>query len=280
MASAAVIRPLPSSFVYEHLIAQVKAIQQLATGIDTALRDRLKSEANKRDGLKFRTFTFVDPYGNKMIHEHMDQELIADVLRKYKKDYVPKYLQKWIKIGIQGQTTISPVHECDLRLNLREFTHGTEFIAYGDLTVWLGRYGETVPTTLSLQVSVMDTIEKIKTQMEERRRPGAIELKSRILDGSNEPTENDWKEGKELRPEETLMSLRLYQENCVVLAKMTGETVSFLVFHGKTYFSNLFKGYEQKLWLLHLCTNSQWKLYWTCGRSGNAGGHGEDYHPG
>jgi hypothetical protein len=227
MASAALLRPSQSSFVYENLIAQVRTIQQLATGIDTTLQDRLSRQPNKRDGLQFRTFTFIDPYGNKMTHEHMDQELIGNVLRKYKKDYVPKCLQKWIKIGIRQPTKISPVSESDLRLNLSEVTNGTEFITYGDLNVWIGRDGVAAPTMLTLQVSVMDTIEKIKTQIEERRRPGPIELKSHTLNGSKEPTEIDWQQGKAICSEETIMSLQLYQENCIIMVRPTDETVNY-----------------------------------------------------
>ena len=226
MASATVLRPSPSSFVYEDLIARVKAIQQLSTGIDTTLRDRLTKEPDKQAGLKFRTFTFIDPYGNRMVHQHLEQELIGNILKKYKKDYVPKYLQQWINIGIQGQTTNLPVPEGDLRMNLCEFANDTVFVAYGELTVWYGRYGTAVPSKLSLQVSVMDKIEKIKKKIEERIQPGPSELKSHTLNGSEVPTEEDWQKGKELLPEETIMSLRLYQENCIVMANVTAETVN------------------------------------------------------
>ena len=226
MASATTIQPSPSSFVYEQLIAQVRAIQQLATGIDKVLHDRLESEPNKRDGLTFRTFTFIDPYGNKMTHEHMDQELIADVLRKYKKNYVPKYLHKWIKIGNREQTAILPIVECDATSNLSTFANETEFVAYGELPVFIGRYETAIPTKLLLRVSVVDTIETIKTQIEELGRSGEVELRYHTFDGSGRPTASDWEQGQAVRAEATVASLRLYQENCIVMAKIPTSTVS------------------------------------------------------
>jgi hypothetical protein len=220
------IQPLQSSFVYENLIARVKAIQQLATSIDAALHNRLNSEPNKRDGLKFRTFTFVDPYGNKMVHEHMDQELIANVLQKYKKDYVPKYLQRWIKIGIREPTTIVPIAKCDATSNLCRFTNGTEFVSYADLPVWIGRYETAIPTKLLLRVSMMDTIETIKHQVEERGRSGEVELRYHTVNGSGRPSAIDWEQGQMLSVQATVMSLRLYQENCTVMAKLPTTTVN------------------------------------------------------
>ena len=226
MASAAVIRPSPSTFIYENLIERVKAIQQLATGIDKVLRDQLTDEQIKRNGLKFRTFTFVDPFGNKMTHEHMDQQLIADVLRKYKKDYVPKYLHKWIKIGIREQTAILPIAECDATSNLSTFANETEFVAYGELPVFIGRYETAIPTKLLLRVSVVDTIETIKTQIEELGRSGEVELRYHTFDGSGRPTASDWEQGQAVRAEATVASFRLYRENCIVMAKISTSTVN------------------------------------------------------
>ena len=226
MASATAIRPSRSSFVYEDLVARVKAIQQLAIGIDTLLRDRFNDESIKRDVLKFRTFAFIDPYGNRTIHEHMEQELISNVLRKYKKDYLPKYLQKWMKIGIRESTAIVPIPECGATSNLCAFVNETEFVAYGELTVWLGRYETAIPNELLLRVSVMDTIETIKQRVEERGQSHGIELRHYTTNKPGRPTAIDWERGKALDADATIMSLRLYQENCVVMAKISPKTVN------------------------------------------------------
>ncbi|CAF1015637.1 unnamed protein product [Didymodactylos carnosus] len=61
----------------------------------------------------------------------MDHELISTVFRKYKKDYVSKYLQQWTEIGPMNQNAISPLNDCELKLSVSKFSDGYQFITYG-----------------------------------------------------------------------------------------------------------------------------------------------------
>jgi hypothetical protein len=87
---------MPITFVYEDLISTVQM-----NNIKVVLTNRWKTEKRKRDELKSRSLVFVDPYGNRTVNKHMDHEFIDHIIKKYKQDYVPKYLQQWIKMEFE-----------------------------------------------------------------------------------------------------------------------------------------------------------------------------------
>ncbi|CAF4570617.1 unnamed protein product, partial [Didymodactylos carnosus] len=99
MTTIAAIPAVPSSFGYNDLVSQVQAIQYQMVQMENEINSRLENETKKQSQLKFRSITFRDPYGNQMVNEHMDHELINKITRKYKINYVPKYLQRWAQIG-------------------------------------------------------------------------------------------------------------------------------------------------------------------------------------
>ena len=80
-----------STFVYEDLVSHVENIRDSTNDMKEMLDHRTQI------GLKSRSLIFVDPYGNQTISKHMDHELIIDIFKIYKEDYVPKYLQSWIR---------------------------------------------------------------------------------------------------------------------------------------------------------------------------------------
>jgi hypothetical protein len=102
---------MPTTFVYEDLISKVQMIQNQMNNIQIVLTNRWKIEKRKRDELKSRSLVFIDPYGNRTVIKHMDHEFIHNVINKYKKDYVPKYLQRWIKVGIMKDNIILPLND-------------------------------------------------------------------------------------------------------------------------------------------------------------------------
>ncbi len=53
--------------------------------------------------LQSRSLIFIDPYGNQIINEHMDHESIHKVIKKYKKDYVPKYYNNGYEVALQNK---------------------------------------------------------------------------------------------------------------------------------------------------------------------------------
>lgn len=137
MTTARIISTMPSSFVHENLVTQVQAIQNQMVEIENILDDRWKNEKKTSDEFKCRSLTFIDPYGNPINDDHMDHELISKIIRKYKKDYIPKYLQQWIKIGTMNENTISSLNDSELKSNVSQYANGYQFITYGEVTVWI-----------------------------------------------------------------------------------------------------------------------------------------------
>ncbi|CAF3950093.1 unnamed protein product [Rotaria sp. Silwood1] len=163
-ASTAIISKDPSSFVYQDLIFHVQSIQYQMAEIAKYLDDRWKNEKKIRNELKSRSIIFVDPYGNSTVNKNMDHELLGTLFKKYKKDYVPKYLQKWIKIGTINQNRISPVINPKLKSSVSEYPEDYRFVTYGELKILIVYHEYASPYQLILPVLLTDTIEKIQIE--------------------------------------------------------------------------------------------------------------------
>ncbi|CAF1000758.1 unnamed protein product [Didymodactylos carnosus] len=221
MATVAAIPAVPTSFVYDDLISQVQAVQYQIAEIENLLNTRLENEIKERDQLKFHALTFVDPYGNQMINKHMNHEMISKIIRKYKKDYVPKYLQRWIQVGTMDHGVIAPLTDCELRSSVSEYINlsGRRFVADGEVTVWFGSYEDSTLNKFVINHMLMDNMEKIRLQI--NKRCTNVELKSCTLNQCGELNNSDWDKGKTLKCDDTVMSSKLYENNCVLMAKVT-----------------------------------------------------------
>ncbi|CAF3950300.1 unnamed protein product [Rotaria sp. Silwood1] len=218
MAAAGVISTMPTSFVYEDLVSQVQNIQYQMLQMENIFDNQCKTEKKMQNELKSRSLTFIDPYGNRTVNKYMDHESINKVLRKYKKDYVPKYLQEWTKIGTMNENIISSLNECELKSTVSKYANGHQFITYGEVIVWVGSYEDTWLRKIVLQVLLTDNMEKIKMQIKKQRQFTHIELKLCTIDQNVEPNRKDWTHGIPLQSEDTIMSSQLYQNNCVIMA--------------------------------------------------------------
>jgi hypothetical protein len=161
-----------------------------------------------------------------MIDQHMDHEPVNKLVRKFKKDYVPKYLHQWIKIGTLDKNDISPLTDCDLKSTVSKYVNNCQFIAYGEVTVWIGCYESLPPAKYVLRVLLTDDLEKIKLRIKAQQDLPNVELK---LSGENRKTvtiEKDWNEGLILKSEDTIMSCRLYQNYCTIMAKVIRDKVN------------------------------------------------------
>jgi ubiquitin/uncharacterized membrane protein YgcG len=238
MASAVVRSTMPVSFVYEDLVSQVQTIQNQMIKMESILDNQWKTEKKVQNELKSRSLTFIDPYGNRTVNKYMDHELINTVLKKYKKDYVPRYLRQWIKIGTMNQDRIIPLNQTHAHSTVSEYTDDYKFIAYGEVTVWVGYYGNLSPQRSVLQVHLTDNMEKIKVYLKQEN-PTITELKSFIINQHAEPSKKNWEEGTTLKSEDTIMSSQLYQDNRIIMAKTNQERVIHTSSSGS---SNAFSG--------------------------------------
>jgi hypothetical protein len=226
MATDGVMSTMPSSFVYENLVSHVQAIQTQMTEFENILDDRWKNNKIIPDKIKSHSVTFIDPYGNKMIDQHMDHEPINKLVRKFKKDYVPKYLHQWIRIGTLDKNDISPLTDCDLQSTVSKYANNYQFIAYGEVTVWIGRYESLPPEKCVLKVLLTDDLEKIKLRIKAQQYLPNVELKLIEENQKTVPIVKNWSEGTILKSEDTIMSCRLYQDNCTIMAKVIREKVN------------------------------------------------------
>jgi hypothetical protein len=225
MASADIISRMPTSFVYEDLISQIQTIQNQMTEMETSLDNQWKINKKIQNELKSRSFTFIDPYGNRTVNKYIDHQLIGKIIKNYKKDYEPKYLQQWIQIGTMNENRISPLDECALKSTVSMHANRQQFIAYVEVNVWVGNYDGSWPQGMVERVLLTDNMEKIKMKIKEQRKFIDIEIKSSTVDQGMESNSKNWLQGTALKSDDTVLPCQLYQNNCVIMAKINNQKV-------------------------------------------------------
>ncbi|CAF1363624.1 unnamed protein product [Rotaria magnacalcarata] len=209
-----------TSFVYEDLISHVQTIQTQMAEVAQYLDDRWKNEKKIRNELKSRSIIVIDPYKNPIANEYMNHELLGTLFKQFKQDYVPKYLQKWIKIGKMNENVILPLDDSDLKSSVSEYPDGYQFITYGELNISI-EHDEHVPhEQVVLPVLLTDTVEKIQMQLKNLQN---IELKSFIVDQDSRTNKPNWSDGRTLKSDDTILSCQLYQDKCIIIAKVSDD---------------------------------------------------------
>ncbi|CAF2818000.1 unnamed protein product [Rotaria sp. Silwood2] len=215
-----------TSFVYEDLIFHVQAIQRQMIEIAKYLDEQWKNDKKIREELNSRSITFVDPYGNPITNKYMNHELISTLFRQYKKNFVPKYLENWVKIGTISENFISPLDNSELKSTVSKYPDGYRFITYGELNILI-EYREDIPRQqFVLPVLLTDTIEKIKMRMQKLRKLSNVALKSFILDKDSRTNNQNWNEGRAFDSDDTVLSRQLYQDNSIIVAKVLLENTN------------------------------------------------------
>jgi hypothetical protein len=214
---------MTSSFIYEDLVSHVEVIRNQMFECEKILNNRWNDKKRKRDELKSRSLVFIDPYGNQKVSRHMDHELIINILNKYKEDYVPKYLQQWIKIGFKNENKISLFDDQKYKSIVADYTNVFQVFTYGLVTVRIATEKDSHLRQLTLPVLLMDTMEKIKLQLQTCFEFTDLELK---LWKENENAEDKKEIRTILKSDDTIMSCQLYQDNCFLMAKVINCKVS------------------------------------------------------
>jgi hypothetical protein len=221
MATAAVISTIQSSFVYEDLVSHVQAIQKQINEISNVLDERW-NDKKMRNELKLHSLTFIDPYGNSMLEQYMDHQSIDKLIKQLKMNYVPKFLKNWIKIGTINQNRILPLTDCDLKSTVSSYTEAQQFVAYGEVTLCF-----TSGSKFVLRVLLTDNVEKIKLRIKEQHGFANVELRLSAINGYTPPNEKDWNDGTTLKLEDTIMSSRLYENTCSIMAQVNKQKVNY-----------------------------------------------------
>ena len=211
---------MPFSFVYADLVSRVQTIQNQIIEFEGILDNRCKTIKKIPPELKSRSLTFIDPYGNHITNKHFDHELINHVIKKYKKDYVPKYLQQWIKIGTMNDNRFSSLTDLELKSTVTSYANGYQFYAFGELIVWIGSYRSASPNPFVIKVLLIDDIKKIEKIINEITKFTDIEFKLFTKNENEKPNIDSWNEGTTLKLEDTIMSCQLYQQNRILMVKL------------------------------------------------------------
>jgi len=161
-----------------------------------------------------------------MKDNHLDHELISKVVTKCMKDYVPKYLQSWIEIGTMNENIISSLNDFELNSAVSSYANDSSFIAYSHITIWIGSYKYSSPHQFVLNVLLTDNMEKIKSRIAQLRQFTHIQLKSFTINENTKPNENSWNEGTTLKSEDTILSCQLYQDNRIIMGRISEERVN------------------------------------------------------
>ncbi|CAF3218062.1 unnamed protein product [Rotaria socialis] len=215
-----------TSFVYKDLVLHVQVIQQQTIEVAKYIDDQCKTDEKIRQKLKSRSFIFVDPYGNQTTHKYLDHEMMNTIFSKYKKNYVPKYLQKWIKLGKINETGISPLNENELKSSVSEHDDGYRFVTCGEVNISIIYREDVRPQALLLPVLLTDNLAKIKKQIQELTKLKTMQLKSLLLKENCPMITASWNEGKTLNSNVTVLSSKLYENNCIIMVKLLEESAS------------------------------------------------------
>ena len=230
MAVAAVTSPMPTSFVYEDLVSHVQTMQKQMIEVENILANLWTTNKKLQNELKSRSLIFLDHMGYRTIHNCMDHEQIGKVVRKYKENYIPKYLQRWVEFGTMRKNFISSLTDLQLKSTVSNYENGQEFVAYSEVMVWVVSCEYSVLRQTVMRVLLTDDMEKMKMKIRKRWQFTDIELKSCMIDGYATPTENNWSEGTLLKSDDTILSSQLFRKNCVIMGKVISNQV-------KTFFA-------------------------------------------
>ena len=201
------------SFVYEDLVLRIQTIQhQMIEGINH-LDDQLMKTNKIQNQLKSHPLTIIDPYGNPITKQYMDHELINGIVKKFKKNYVPKYLHQWIRFGQMVENEIISLNESKLNSSVEHYQNEYPIITYGEITIWLGDFQDALPEKIVLKACLTDTMENILINLKKQTNFTDIEFRAWILNENTPPKEKNWNKGTKLKSEDTIMSKDLHQDH-------------------------------------------------------------------
>ncbi|CAF3522731.1 unnamed protein product, partial [Rotaria sp. Silwood2] len=131
MAATAIQQDEATYFKYEDLISRVQTIQNQVKTMESILENRWNNKKTANNAIKSRSLTFIDPYGNSITNKYMDHEMIGDAIKKFKKTYIPKYLQKWIQSGIHDEQGLRQLDDNKRLSTVSDYVDGFQLVSFG-----------------------------------------------------------------------------------------------------------------------------------------------------
>ena len=197
---------------YEDLVGHARSLQVQTAEMEKIIDERCRNQRKIPEELISRSLIFIDLYGNRLANEYLDHQLIRKVLKKCRKELIPKYLHSWIQIGVRQGEKIEVLQIDQLQSTVADYPAGQEFITFGEVTVRIGTVEHPALGKLKLKLFLMDRMEKVREEIRKHRTFQTIELRLCRVDPSITPTRTAWNEGKTLNSTETILSARLFEE--------------------------------------------------------------------
>lgn len=218
-----------NSFVYTEFVAHVANVQQQINQAAKHLENLAQKKHSDSNKLQSQEIQFIDPFGNKFKKSYFHHELIGNIINKLRKNYVPKYLQKYIKFGWMKNDSIIPIQDSDLKQNVAE-CQNTTLVTYVTITAWLGYCSYMLSNQKVLNLLVTDTVESLKQKLGLNNEVSEIQLRlGASRNYSCIPDVRDWQSAKELKSNDTVLSCELFQDNWILMVNVTDDKVSLLL---------------------------------------------------
>ena len=181
--------------------------------IESELSNRCQADKTEATMLKSRRFTFIDPHGHPISTQQLDHESMDVVIKRFRNDYIPRFLKEWIKIG-------SAYNEVKLKSFVHDYPDGQQFVAYGQITVWAHVRCNFAFKSIVLSVQLCDSMEEIKSRLESRCSVADLELRSCRMQADEKPRAEHWENGHQLQSNDTIMSCKFYEKDQRLLVKV------------------------------------------------------------
>ena len=194
--------------------------------IESELSDRCQVDKREATMLQSRCFIFVDPHGNAINTEQLDHQSMDVVMKKFRRDYIPRFLREWIKIDTSIPKNGYPCDVIELKSFVHEHPDGQKFFTYGQLTVWLQGEISAEFKPVVFAVQLYDSMEEIKSRIRKSQfLPDDLELRSCLIQDQEKPQAKHWENGQRLQPNDTVMSRKFYEKDRCLLVKVIPEKV-------------------------------------------------------
>ena len=130
------------------------------------------------------------------------------------------------EIGMMNNNRISLFEDFQLKSAVSNYPNDTQFIAYGEIILWIGDFGNSLPRRLYLNVLLTDNLDKIKNRIARHGQFVDIQLKSCTINKYTIPNKDHWNEGIMIKSEDTILSCQLYKNDRIILGRFVRQGVN------------------------------------------------------
>ncbi|CAF4441027.1 unnamed protein product [Rotaria socialis] len=118
---------------------------------------------------------------------------------------------------------IKPLEDAELQTSVFAYSDHPQFITYVQVCIWITYHIDATPLKVKLNVLVTDNIGKIQTQLKRLDKHKSIALRACALNNDSQTNQERWKEGRILTANDTILSCKLYQDNSIIMVKLSSD---------------------------------------------------------